>query len=99
MRAPPGRSIRSRGGMATLVAALVRVLADDPRAELLTSTDVQTDSARRRRVCKSATGARTHGPFAAVVEAAPAHAAAGHLDALDPGLGDGSGRFLSPRWS
>jgi oxygen-dependent protoporphyrinogen oxidase len=89
---PTGTLYSFAGGMATLVAALTRVLVDDPRARLLTSTDVQT--IRLHEGCLQITaGDRIHGPFAAVVEAAPAHAAAGHLGALDSGLGERLGQI------
>ena len=82
---PTGKLISFQGGMATLVDELARVLKDDPRATLLTSTDVQTIQ-QSKGCLHITTNERTYGPFSSVVEAAPAHAAALHLGKLDLGL-------------
>lgn len=85
---PTGTLHSFKGGMAALVNGLADALAADPMASVLTSVDVQ--SVRRSEgeweVC---TGNHTFGPFSAVVEAAPAHAAARHLGQLHPALGNG----------
>jgi len=70
------------GGMATLVDAVVADLAADPLAEIRTAIDVQTISLAEDRWWVK-TPECEFGPFDAVVEAAPAHAAAGHLGHLD----------------
>jgi len=71
------------GGMATLIDAVVADLAADPLAKVRVNVDVQTISPTEDgwRVIASD---GDHGPFDAVVEAAPAHAAARHLGHLDP---------------
>jgi len=70
------------GGMATLIDAVVADLAADTLAEIRTAADVQTISP-----ADDGWRVKTHdsefGPFDAVVEAAPAHAAGGHLGHLD----------------
>ena len=85
--APTGRLVSFQGGMATLVNELAHILEVDPRADLLTSTNVQTI----RQVeggLQVTTSKRSYGPFTSVVEAAPAHAAARHLSKLDSGLSE-----------
>jgi oxygen-dependent protoporphyrinogen oxidase len=69
------------GGMATLIEALVAELAAAPGVEIRTHADVQRISLTDQG-WQVATGDRESGPFAAVVEAAPAHAAARHLGPL-----------------
>jgi oxygen-dependent protoporphyrinogen oxidase len=71
------------GGMGTLIDALVADLADDPSAEVRTGADVQRLS-RTDAGWVVTTPDGEFGPFDAVVEAAPAHAAARHLGHLDP---------------
>jgi len=83
------------GGMATLIDAMVADLAADPVADLAAdplaevrvNAEVQKISPTEDGWLVSATDG-DHGPFDAVVEAAPAHAAAGHLGHLDPVFAD-----------
>jgi oxygen-dependent protoporphyrinogen oxidase len=84
---PTGKLHSFQGGMATLVDTMAQVLADDSRATLLTSTAVQAIRQSEGGL-QVTTQDRTYGPFASVVEAAPAHAAARHLDKLDTDLSD-----------
>jgi oxygen-dependent protoporphyrinogen oxidase len=70
------------GGMATLIDAAVSALTGDPLAEIRTAADVQTISPADDG-WRVQTSDGEFGPFDAVVEAAPAHAAAGHLGHLD----------------
>jgi oxygen-dependent protoporphyrinogen oxidase len=79
---PSGVLHSFNGGMGALSEAAAAALAADPLAEILTAVDVQTlipgnDGWRVK------TGSAEYGPFAAVVEASPAHAAARHLGHLD----------------
>jgi len=75
------------GGMATLIDAVVADLAADPLAEVRVNAEV-------RQILPGEDGWRLvasdgdHGPFDAVVEAAPAHAAARHLGHLDTVFAD-----------
>ena len=83
---PAGTLYSFTGGMATLVEAATRELAADPLVEISTGLDVQEimmDESGWRLVA----GGRALGPFQAVVDAAPAHAAARHLDKFSPELG------------
>lgn len=73
------------GGMATLIDALAAELNADPLAEIVTAADVRKIAPTDEGWTVTA-GDNTYGPFDAVVEAAPAHAAAGHLGHLDPVL-------------
>jgi len=75
------------GGMATLIDAVVADLAADPLANILTNADVQTIS-RTEDGWRVMTPEKEFGPFEAVVEAAPAHAAEGHLGHLDAVFAD-----------
>ena len=70
------------GGMATLIDAVVSDLAADPLAEILTGADVQSISPGEDG-WRVKTPENEYGPFDAVVEAAPAHAAARHLGHLE----------------
>lgn len=80
---PSGTLHSFQGGMGQLIDALSRTLAADELATVITGADVQQIS-RRNGHWHVTTGDRQYGPFAAVVEAAPAHAAARHLHDLDP---------------
>ncbi len=71
------------GGMASLIDAAVADLNSDPLAEILTGADVQKITPTDEGWRLSTTDGE-FGPFDAVVEAAPAHAAARHLGHLDP---------------
>ncbi len=75
------------GGMASLIDAVVADLAADPLADVMTNADVQTIS-RAEDGWRVRTPEKEFGPFEAVVEAAPAHAAAGHLGHLDAVFAD-----------
>ena len=75
------------GGMGTLIDAAAAALADDPLAEIRTGCDVQLVVPTDRGWTVTARDGE-HGPFDAVVEAAPAHAAARHLGHLDPVLAE-----------
>lgn len=79
---PSGVLHSFRGGMAALIEALARVVQDDDRAELLTSAEVRSLE-RRNGGWEVTAGGAAHGPFDLVVEAAPAHAAADHLQNQD----------------
>jgi oxygen-dependent protoporphyrinogen oxidase len=82
---PTGTLHGFRGGMAALPAALAAALHDDAHADMMLGAPVSglalTDDGWRIYV--EETG---HGPFAAVVNAAPAHAAAAQLRELDAEL-------------
>ncbi len=71
------------GGMGSLIDAMVADLAADPLAEVRVNAEVRKVSPTEDGWLISATDG-DHGPFDTVVEAAPAHAAAGHLGHLDP---------------
>jgi oxygen-dependent protoporphyrinogen oxidase len=73
------------GGMASLIEAMVAQMAADPLARILTSAEVRKIAPTDAGWLVTA-GDQEHGPFDAVVEAAPAHAACGHLQHLDPVL-------------
>jgi oxygen-dependent protoporphyrinogen oxidase len=75
------------GGMATLIDAVAAELAADPLAEILTGADVQTISPAEDG-WRVKTPENEYGPFDAVVEAAPAHAAARHLGHIDAAFAD-----------
>ncbi len=75
------------GGMATLIDAVVADLAADPLAEVRTNADVQRISPAGNGWYVT-TSDREDGPFDAVVEASPAHAAARHLGHLDAVFAD-----------
>ncbi|MBU0742151.1 protoporphyrinogen oxidase [bacterium] len=86
--AGPGGTLHSfRGGMAALPAALAAALQDDTRADLRREAPVAS-VALRDGVWSVYVDGTEHGPFAVVVDAAPAHAAAGQLRGLDAALGD-----------
>lgn len=80
---PTGTLHSFDGGMGQLIDAVAQELQLSGRAEVHTGAEVNS-------ITRSADGwhvdsiAGDHGPFDAVVEAAPAHAAARHLEALDP---------------
>ena len=82
---PTGTLHSFDGGMAALIEAIATVLTADDRAELISGSDV-------RQIRAGADGwlvtdqERDYGPFHAVVEAAPAHAAAQHLEHLSEDL-------------
>ena len=80
---PSGTLHSFTGGMATLIDALVTVLADDPFAEIRTGADVERVDRTPAGWIITASGVE-FGPYDAIVEAAPAHAAAAHLGHLDP---------------
>ncbi|MCB1182833.1 protoporphyrinogen oxidase [bacterium] len=82
---PSGTLHSFRGGMGQLVGTLARTLADDPRAAVLTDADVSSLT-RDGDGWTVHVGGAAQGPFAAVVEASPAHAAARHLRAVDERL-------------
>ena len=71
------------GGMGTLIDAVAADLAADPMAEIVTGADVERVTPTDDGWLVTIAG-RDSGPFDAVVEAAPAHAAARHLGHLDP---------------
>ncbi len=71
------------GGMATLIDAMVADLAADPVAEVRVNAEVRQISPTEDG-WRVTTSDGDHGPFDAVVEAAPAHAAVRHLEHLDP---------------
>jgi oxygen-dependent protoporphyrinogen oxidase len=75
------------GGMATLIDALVAELTADPHAELRTHAAVQRIAATDQGWQVSTADGQSE-PFDAVVEAAPAHAAARHLGHLDTVFAD-----------
>jgi oxygen-dependent protoporphyrinogen oxidase len=75
------------GGMATLIDAVVADLAADPLAEIRVNADVRRISSTEDG-WHVATSDGEDGPFDAVVQAAPAHAAARHLGHLDPVFAD-----------
>ncbi|HPF70678.1 MAG TPA: protoporphyrinogen oxidase, partial [Candidatus Krumholzibacteria bacterium] len=83
---PSGVLTSFNGGMGQLIDALVGVLQGDPRAELRTGTAVSRvgrDAGGGWRVAGHDFDA---GPFDAVVDASPAHAAAVHLREVSPVL-------------
>ena len=84
---PTGKLHSFQGGMATLVDTMAQVLVDESRATLLTSTAVQAIRQSEGGL-QVITQDCTYGPFASLVEAAPAHVAARHMHQLDTGLSD-----------
>lgn len=78
---PTGTLHSFDGGMAALIDAVAAELVRDERADLVTGSDV-----RQIRTTPAgwliADQDREYGPFDSVVEAAPAHAAARHLEEL-----------------
>lgn len=82
---PSGTLHSFDGGMAALIEAVAAELHDDERAELVTGVDVQ-------KIRPTSAGwliadaEREYGPFTAVVEAAPAHAATRHLAGVSDDL-------------
>lgn len=82
---PSGVLHSFKGGMAALIDAVAAALVDDPLAEVITSADVQTVTPGEDGWTVTTTSG-THGPFTAVVQAAPAHAAARHLADVDGDL-------------
>ncbi len=89
---PSGTLHSFRGGMGQLVDTLAETLQSDPRAEVITAADVQ-QIGRQDGQWTITTADRSHGPFDAVIEAAPAHAAARHLAGVDARLGELLGRI------
>jgi len=79
---PSGTLHSFDGGMGQLIDALSDTLARDEQASLITGADV-TDISQRDGQWIVATAGQEFGPFTAVVEAAPAHAAVQHLRGLD----------------
>jgi oxygen-dependent protoporphyrinogen oxidase len=84
---PTGTLHSFRGGMGQLVDTLAATLAADERAEVRTGAGVAAIGRDQAGWAVTA-GGESHGPFAAVVEASPAHAAAGHLAGLDRRLAE-----------
>jgi len=80
------------GGMGQLIEALTGTLTDDDLANVITGAEIETVGFEAGNWTVTASD-KTYGPFTAVVEAAPAHAAARHLTGLDPRLGDLLGRI------
>jgi protoporphyrinogen/coproporphyrinogen III oxidase len=82
---PTGTLHSFDGGMGALIEAVAAELVRDERAELITGSEV-------RQVRHTPAGwlvadqEREYGPFDSVVEAAPAHAAAKHLETLSKPL-------------
>ncbi len=74
-------------GMGALVDALSAELDRDPQAEVVRGADVAALARDGDRWRVTWPGG-AHDGFDAVVEAAPAHAAAGHVRGLDPALAD-----------
>jgi oxygen-dependent protoporphyrinogen oxidase len=83
---PSGTLHSFQGGMGQLIDALTKTLSDDEQAAVITNAEV-TAISRRDDLWSVTTTEREYGPFAAVVEAAPAHAAARHLQGLDSRFG------------
>ena len=75
---PSGNLTSFTGGMADLVEALARTIEQSDRAELRCNSPVETITREMDSWRVSGPGFNL-GPFTAVVEAAPAHAAARHL--------------------
>jgi oxygen-dependent protoporphyrinogen oxidase len=84
---PSGTLHSFTGGMGQLIGALIDTLQADDLAAVVTAADVDTISCEHGAWTVTADG-NNHGPFTAVVEAAPAHAAARHLAGLDPRLAE-----------
>jgi len=82
---PSGTLHSFRGGMTVLPEALANALRTDPRADLRLNSPVETVVRSSGHYALRA-GDTEHGPFAVVIAAAPAHAAAKQLSALDSGL-------------
>jgi len=82
---PSGALHSFRGGMATLPEALADALRTDPRADLRLNSPVET-VLRSDGSYVLRTGDTEHGPFDAVIAAAPAHATAKQLSTLDSDL-------------
>jgi len=82
---PSGTLHSFAGGMGQLISGLAAALHGDPLADIIAGAEVRkivfTDGGWR-----VATGERQYGPFDVVIEAAPAHAAAGHLAGVNPRL-------------
>jgi oxygen-dependent protoporphyrinogen oxidase len=82
---PSGVLTSFKGGMGALVGAAAATLDTDGRAELRRAADVTDISRADGAWHVSGEGFRT-GPFDAVVDAAPAHAAARHLREAAPAI-------------
>ena len=85
---PSGTLHSFGGGMADLIDALAANLQADNRADLVLAADVKAIN-RVDQTWEVSTSDAKHGPFDLVVNAAPAHAAARHLRALDSEIADG----------
>lgn len=75
---PSGVLHSFKGGMGQLISAMTDALAADDLATVITGADVRTISQQDNQWLV-ATADHSYGPFTAVVEASPAHAAARHL--------------------
>ncbi len=83
---PSGVLTSFTGGMQTLVSAAAARLEQDPRCLLVCGADISSVEHDEGSWFVRGTGFAP-GPYDAVINAAPAHAAAGQLEALDPELG------------
>jgi oxygen-dependent protoporphyrinogen oxidase len=85
---PSGVLHSFNGGMAQLVDAMADALNADGNARVVTGADVQSvrPAPNDSEGWTVTTGTGTEGPFTAVIEASPAHAAARHLEGLDDTL-------------
>ncbi len=82
---PSGKLTSFTGGMADLVGALAATIEQSDRAELRCGSPVETITREMDtwRVCGPSFNV---GPFMAVVQASPAHAAARHLAGVSPNI-------------
>ncbi len=94
---PSGTLHSFTGGMGQLIEALTDTLNNDDLATVIIEADVSAVAFEDGRWTVTASD-QAYGPFNAVVEAAPAHAAARHLAGLDPRLGICWARFPLPPW-
>ena len=85
---PSGTLHSFDGGMGALIEALVAVLNADSRANLLLGAPVLAIR-RSGQVWEVETSGAQHGPFDLVINASPAHAAAGHLADIDSEISAG----------
>ncbi len=84
---PSGVLHSFQGGMGQLIDALTDTLAADDLASVITGADIQT-IAQQGQQWQVATADHSYGPFTAVIEASPAHAAARHLAGVNKQLGE-----------
>ncbi|MBU2501867.1 protoporphyrinogen oxidase [bacterium] len=84
---PSGKLTSFQGGMQALISACAAALEADQRCTVLFGRDIRTIARTRDGWAITAEGGDL-GVFDAMVHAAPAHAAAGHLRPLDGELGD-----------